>query len=188
MRELARRVQGVVAHDDGADPHRRVVGDHVLRTVREDERDAVTGPDAEPREDGGEPLHALEQRPVALVLAEERGGRTPRMPAGRILQHREHRPVGVRGERPRNVRRVVVEPRPILHGRGYFHVAGTPATRYVGSWKPFSWCVPSQNGLFDEAPQRQKKASVARITVRPVPETTSSAPLTISGPFTSGFT
>src|SRR6266702_3661622 len=48
-------------------------------------------------------------------------------------------------------------------------------------------CVPSQNGLFDEAPQRQRKVSVVRVTVRPVPLTTSSAPLIMSGPLRNGL-
>ena len=49
--------------------------------------------------------------------------------------------------------------------------------------KPFLLWVPSQKGLLEEPPHRHRKVSVPRVTVRPVPEQTSSGPSILSGPF-----
>ena len=57
-----------------------------------------------------------------------------------------------------------------------------------GASKPTFLWVPSQNGFFDEWPQRQNQAFSTRSTLRPVPDSTSSLPVTISGPFGTGFT
>jgi hypothetical protein len=54
--------------------------------------------------------------------------------------------------------------------------AGDFARSLPSTVKPIFLWVPSQNGLFDQAPQRQRNVSVARLTVRPVPETSSSDP------------
>ena len=48
--------------------------------------------------------------------------------------------------------------------------------------KPILAWLPSQYGFLPEPPQRHSQASVVRCTVRPVPDTTSSGPLTFSGP------
>ena len=48
--------------------------------------------------------------------------------------------------------------------------------------KPMRLWLPSQYGLLAEAPQRHSHVSVVRLIVRPVPLTSSSAPLTLSGP------
>src|SRR5882672_10750126 len=52
--------------------------------------------------------------------------------------------------------------------------------------KPNFLCVPSQNGLFDEPPQRHSQVCCVRSTVRPVPLQISRLPLTSSGPFFVG--
>ena len=54
--------------------------------------------------------------------------------------------------------------------------------------KPAFLWLPSQNGLFADAPQRQRYVSVTRVTVRPVPLTISSGPVTLSGPSVAGTT
>src|SRR5882672_1338772 len=54
--------------------------------------------------------------------------------------------------------------------------------------KPILACVPSQNGLFDEPPQRHSQACCVRSTVRPVPLQISRLPVTSSGPFLAGVT
>src|ERR1041384_665888 len=57
-----------------------------------------------------------------------------------------------------------------------------------GAWKPIFLCVPSQNGFCAEWPQRQNQVFSTRSTLRPVPDSTSSLPVTISGPLTTGCT
>ena len=60
--------------------------------------------------------------------------------------------------------------------------------RAQSATKPTLACVPSQYGLFCEWPQRHSQVSVTRLTVRPVPLTTSNEPCTCSGPFFVGVT
>src|SRR5213078_1266529 len=68
--------------------------------------------------------------------------------------------------------------------------AGSGASRASvsgqGARKPFVLCVPSQNGLFAELPQRQSAALVQRRIVRPVPLTISRLPAISSGPSLAG--
>src|SRR3977135_1036703 len=87
---------------------------------------------------------------------------------------------GAASPRPRSTR----QRRKTRHDQG---AAGVFARSRPSAVNPVFLSVPSQKDLFDEAPQRQRKVSVARVTVRRVPETTSSGPWIISGPLRSGF-
>ena len=69
MGELALGVERVVPHDDGAQPDRGVVGDHVLGTVRQDEADPVALLHAEAGQDGGEPLDLVHELPHEVQAA-----------------------------------------------------------------------------------------------------------------------
>src|SRR5262249_8879555 len=60
-----------------------------------------------------------------------------------------------------------------------------PVTTYP--LNPIFLCVPSQNGLFFEPPQRQSHVCVPRQRSSPLPATSVRFPMTLSGPSFSGL-
>ena len=54
--------------------------------------------------------------------------------------------------------------------------SGEESRRPAYALNPAALWLPSQNGLFADCPHRQKNAPLTRVTARPVPVSTSSAP------------
>src|SRR5581483_4363360 len=91
-----------------------VVGDDVLRAVRQHEAHAVALGDAQTGEHRRAPLDLAQEEPVRHPPAEPRHRRAAGEPAGRGVEQREERDLGIRLERPGDLGRVVLEPRAML--------------------------------------------------------------------------
>jgi hypothetical protein len=71
-----------------------------------------------------------------------------------------------------------------LSSKTYSALAGLTVS---AAWKPIALWVPSQKGLFDEAPQRQSaRRGFWLVTLFPAVSKTSTSPSTMYGPFGIG--